>query len=216
MKRIAGSVRFFLLAAILALAPATTTAARYAPPSLTRSQDGPVFVETLRIVTDYLNDPTNGVNAMLATLPHDVGDTLQTVQAIVDETRNGVAARERFPQPTTPGPVITVSIVKPATVHTSLDDAYRDCDDVPVAIRYADVNDVASETGTMQAMYAMRAVLKSMKRLMSGPPGPRQRNSVELANVHDDVTMVPTFQDIEDKVVTGGLVFHFYVRDMAP
>lgn len=206
-----------LLVAMALTAPASPAPAAPRPDTVTQKEP-PMFLETTRIITDWLNNGTYGVNAKLAALPKDVGDNPPAVQLIVDETRNGVAARERIPVPGTAGPVITVHIARPAIVHTELADAYRDVPDLPVVIRYADTNQVASDVGTRNAMYTMRAVLQSINALMGAPGdgGARERNQVAIANVKDEVQAVPVFQDVEDKVITGGLVFSFYVRDKLP
>lgn len=212
-------------ALMIPLILAATVAARPAPQQdpppfcgtivVPKDKDQPMFLETVRIVTDWLNDGTYGVNALLSALPLDGGDSVPAVALITDETRNAVAARERFPAAA--GPVITVHLARPAIIRTELQGAFRDAPDVPVLIRYADTNQAATDAGTKNALYTVRAILQSVARLMDQPGvTARVRNQVAIANVKEEVQHVPVFQDVEDKVITGGLVFSFYVRDKLP
>lgn len=202
-----------LVAAALVLAMSAPTAASSAPPT-----EGPMNLEPLRIVTDWLGNATYGVNAKLATLPRDAGDSAPpSVQLIADETRSGPVARDRIPIPATPGPVLTLACIEESIWNTVLEDKYRDCEALPIEIRYADLDKVVTQTGTQNAYYTMRAVLRSLKDLMNDPGNAaRQRNLVTLVNTSDLVRIRPTMKEIEDKIIVASMSVTFGFRDEAP
>lgn len=186
---------------------------------LSASRTGPMNLEPLRMVTDWLNNVTNGVNALLPGVPRDGGDALPpTVQLIVDETRNGQVARDRLPTPATPGPVITLACIEDSVWGTALETTYRECDDLPMELRYADLDKVVSEVGTRNAYYTIRAVMRSLKLLMSDPTGTaaRTRDSISLVNITDRVVFRPAMKQIEDKIVVASIRLSFGVQDNAP
>ena len=64
--------------------------------------------ELVRMVADWLEDGTNGVNAQLDLVPRDNGDDQPADVVIVDETRDARPGRGRVPQDDVP--IVTVAL----------------------------------------------------------------------------------------------------------
>lgn len=163
-----------------------------------------MILEVARSLTDWFNDPTNGVVAILATLPRDGGDALPTVGTIADQTRNTLVAEQRFPS--VPG--IAVNIVQIPVLdgdnNTVTGDGVAD-----VVVRIARSNQDTA-LAIAETSYILRALLISWRRFNSAS---RIRNSVQIYHC-DNLAIAPAWTPIEDAIVTGGANAHLAFRDL--
>lgn len=176
-----------------------------------------MILDTLRLVTDWLNDGTNGVNAKIATTPRDGGDSAPTsLTAIVDETRNGAAARRKLPA-TVPALVVRLATAAPldAEVGPNSDKRYGD---IPLAIWYGD-RDATSENGNRDAHYILRTVERVLRQLTNPANGAgltaKVRNSVTLL-FWKDWRYNTQDEPLEDGTIHGALFVTARVQDTVP
>lgn len=173
-----------------------------------------VLLETIRMVTAALNNPTYGVNAQLPTLNLDSGDTTPAdIPLITDETVNGEAARGRVPKETRP--VIAVMLaedvdVPPEEANTGIVDS-----EVKVDIRIA-TSDVETQRGATDQYYYMKAVERCMREFLNNTnAADRSRNGVLL----ESCTIMGSLRlhlPIDDEDIHGGIRVTLQVRDTQP
>lgn len=176
-----------------------------------------MILETVRINADWLADATNGVNAMLATVPRDAGDPQPAAVAVRDATRDGVVGRRQIPHASSGAPELFVNFEPDGL--TDMDPevwtTYRDCDALPISIRYV-VENAATEAAMRDAYYTLRAAQKSLRRLNENTNAAATvRNQVELVELVRLRHSYP-FAPVSDKVVVAALVAIYMVRDLAP
>lgn len=174
-----------------------------------------MIVECVDLVAEWLADGTNGVNALLPAVPRKAGDVQPaSLAAILAETRNGEVARGKFPQATTSYPALVVTvegdIAIPPDVRTAKWEAL-----VPVSMLYA-VRQVASELGTRDAGYTLRAVLRSIWKLEDpANAAARVRNNITLQGI-ERIDWLASAAELEDVVVLGGVRVVWRVVDTQP
>lgn len=133
-----------------------------------------MILETVRAVTDHLNDASRGLGACLATTPRDGSDALPATPAIEDETRSFAVAVGRPPATL---PAITVHY--DGVVDLDPRSAQRTRDgQVAIVCRYC-VREADLAAGTRNAFYVMRALERSLDAM----PFPISRNGIELYSV---------------------------------
>lgn len=171
----------------------------------------------LRRITAALADPTTGVNARLAAVPLDTGDVaLPTVALITEETSDPFAARGQLPEADASFPCLLVGLgdggaefdphqktgVRDGTLH--------------VLIRYA-ARQTASATGAQQGYDTLRAAQACLTAWINLDPNVALRAKNGIAIWYCDRNqIVPLWEPVEDKVITGGLQLAYRVRDTAP
>lgn len=179
-----------------------------------------MILETIRIVTDWLNGSTYGVAPLLADLPLDGSDARPTAPTIVDETRDGPAARRKIAP--AEEPALVVRQADPAELNgepfpnTGPRDAV-----VHLAIWYGDKKS-ASEQGNQAAHYVLRAAAQSL-RLLTGPTqaataaavAAKTRNNVQLLHCQE-LRLVSVHEPLEDSIFLGVLLVTYKVRDLTP
>lgn len=165
--------------------------------------------ELIRIVADWLEDGTNGVNAQLALVPRDGGDPQPGNVTILDETRDNRPARGRVPEDGTP--VVTVAM-QGAThlTETVTDDGFLAAE---LVIQYAAKN-LDAWKAKRDGNTTLRAVAWSLRKLRrtDGNAAARLRNSVALIGI-DPVRFDPWFERVEDTLVVGTLTVPVTARD---
>jgi hypothetical protein len=176
-----------------------------------------MILETLRAWTDWQQNATYGVNALLAAVPRDAGDPVPgNVATFVDETRNGPAARRRIPD-VVPALVTRLHLTGALDPSVGPNVAHRDAE-VAVATWYADRN-VATENGNRSCLYVLRALQRSLAKFVdpsiAAANTARTRNGITIYNV-TALQHVTTFDTIEDTDILGALFVTFKVRDTAP
>lgn len=165
-----------------------------------------MILESCRLLTDWLNDPSNGVAAMLATTPRDAGDPLPTLGTIADETRNDLVAQQRLPS--LPGVGVNVEIVNELDGEVA---TYTRDGRPTLLIRYGVAKD-ATSTGVRDAAYVLRAIIKSIRLFNAST---RTRNQVDIYSCLQ-LSYTPMWRPIEDAIITGAVRVQFQARDNAP
>lgn len=171
-----------------------------------------MILETLRLVTNALNNATYGVNAQLDTLGLVAGDTAPPhVFTIVDETRDNQVAVGRYP---TTLPALTVVLVDDVTMWGQVQSDIRD-GTIAVLIRYVFTN-VETAKGNSDVFYTLRAVEKTLTTFNS-PDSESDRilNNIQIVSC-DTIIHTHLFENIDDAYVTAGLKATFRVRDITP
>lgn len=175
-----------------------------------------MILETLRLLTDALNDGTTGVNIYLATIPTSGGDAVPTPLAlIVDRTRHFSAAIGRLPDEAASYPCLLISQpgggneIDPHVHAGPIRDGH-----VQVVIRYGALESAAAKA-VRDGYYTLRALEKSITSWLNGPEAARTSNSVVVYKC-DQTSVYDVWEPVDDKVVAGAMALTFTVRDMAP
>jgi len=165
-----------------------------------------MMLETIRIVTDHLASAgATGVSTLLAAVPLDGTDTAPSAPTVLDETRSLAVAIGRVPSTL---PALTVALDEVVDMDPRTAQGTRDCE-VALVLRY--VVRGATDTATRGAYYTLRAVERSLDRLVL----PSTRGDVTVYSITDR-RYLPPMQPLEDQWVVGGLRVVFQVRDNAP
>lgn len=179
-------------------------------------------LEAVRIVADWLKDPTNGVNALLPGVLRDIGDDLppllaegpDDLAAVYDVTRHEWVRKRQDP-PARPCLYITTEgsfdLHGEEMVGTYVDTKTS----VIVIVRYLAARS-NTEKGTTDGEYTIRAIRQSIKRLMQQGNDPaRTRNGIAVFN-WARCTYYPVTETIGEHMVSGAVALHFDVRDANP
>jgi len=170
--------------------------------------------EPVRMIADWLESPTTGVNAILDTLPRDGGDAVPADVFVYDETRDDRPARGRMPEDDAGLPAVVVfwrsatHLPRPVVQ----DDGYYEGE---VVVRYVakglDASAVKQAGG-----YVLRAVLWSLRQYRATDVGhaSRTRNSVFVQDV-GPARIEPWYDTVEDTVTVGTVVVPVTWRDFA-
>lgn len=172
-----------------------------------------MLLETSRILADWLDDGTYGVNAKLPAVTLDGTDSVPANVTVVDETRDDDVALGRLPG-TLPCVAVSVQEVEyadPLQPHVTGQVSGK----VTVLIRYGQ-RVVDSGTGLSDASYTLRAVMMSLRELHTNEQAAaRTRGDVVLISC-DDVRQVPLTQEVGDAWVTGAVRATYTMYDLAP
>lgn len=173
-------------------------------------------LEAVRIIADWLQDATYGVNAKLDVLAYDSGDAQPSdIATVADETRNASAAFRRFDGLTLPALIVTVPV----------DPEYRDGEQmqaperidgyVTVQIRYAE-RTLAGDDAIANGNYVVKAVLASLRELHKNDNvASRTRNSVRLVSC-EDLRELGQYEEVEDTWLLAAVQARYYVSDLKP
>lgn len=128
-----------------------------------------MIAAAVRQVADWLGDGTTGVNALLASIPKDVGDTAPASVTIYDETREPWVARGTVPRAKTgTGPLLLVRAgdeVELPIFPTQGSGGYASCEVVVCYVRRAPATGttaVESDDAVRDVYQTMRAVARSL------------------------------------------------------
>lgn len=172
-----------------------------------------MIVETIRTWTDWLKDPTYGVNAQLANVPKDAGDPVPTNIAFIgDQTRDKVVAQWKEPQDF---PALYVTMDGPAVGAGEVGTIHRDYDSVVVAIRYL-VRNPDAEEALRDTFYTLRAIVRSVKDLAHNDQAPqRTRNGIYIGTVKS-IAYGQWREGVGNATATGVVTITQDVRDSSP
>jgi hypothetical protein len=162
-----------------------------------------MILEVLREITEFLNDGTDGVVAILATISRDPGDPLPTVGTIADETTNADVAQQRLPS----FPGIAVNIERIPQLDGQAETITRD--GVAEVLIRVGVSSEHTENATRDTSYILRALVASLRRFSSSQ---HDRNGIEIY-APLDLVVGPTWQPIDDMVVTGAVRAKYQFRE---
>lgn len=181
-----------------------------------------MHLELVRIVADWLRDPTEGVNALLPGIPREPDDPMApTAVAIEDETTQLDPATRRQHQeladPAEPWPVPVLSVLSSSGATSD--------DDQPTAGVVVDAHATilicyfTAEPDAARAVryssYTLRATMQSLRRLLNAPQARRERNGVALW-YGTGLQMVAVEAQRNDIIATSALMARYAVRDMQP
>jgi hypothetical protein len=173
--------------------------------------------DSLRMVCAALTDATTGVNARLAAIPLEAGDTaLDALALIAEESTNPVAARGQLPDDDASFPCLLVGVGDEGLVLDPHQKTGVRDGTINLLVRYA-ARQVASATGTQQGYDTLRAVERCLTAWINLDPNvtTRTANNITLW-FGEQNRIVPLWAPADDKVITGGLLLAYRVRDTAP
>lgn len=168
--------------------------------------------EALRIVADWLGDPTNGINALLPAVPRDVGDAQPPNVTIQDETRHNRPARGRIPKLAATTPVVMLGAEQlqgPQEFVT--DDGYFVAN---LSLLYAWAGSDDAYVITQAGFYSLRAAwwsLRRFRKLEVNNPA-RKRNGIILFETLQ-ISLNPWVLTETDTLLVGGLLLSISGRD---
>lgn len=173
-----------------------------------------MILESVRIVADWLQHATYGVNALRASVPQDTSVTAPPAVTVLDSTRNAAVARGQVP----------VGITLPALLVTPADQPLEQTAPaarpwpadatVTVLVRYA-TSLLDTAQGERDASQTVRAVWRSIGQLMVTSTGEsaRTRAQVQLIGV-SDMRAATLYEANEDTAITAGVLLTCRVRDL--
>lgn len=184
----------------------------------------------VRLVADFLDDPTYGVNAILAAtggsaLPLYPGDAAPPPIAIYDETRAGWAARNQVPRPQSVSPAIAFPALVvfasdgrlSGSITAAQDTGMRSTDGtirigIQVLIRNSD-----TARGMTQAMYYFRAIRGALLWFVEpAQQAAREICGTRLSPPKDDVQYGQLDSPVADVVSAGVLLYPFPFIETTP
>lgn len=178
-----------------------------------------MILETVRIVADWLNHGTHGVNALLPSIPAaeaDVDVVTPPLVTILDSTRDGRVARGQMPDVSSDE--LPALLVTPAdqTVESQSPAAglYPSDASVTVLVRYVTSN-LDTAKAERDASHTLRAVSRSLRLLFTtaNSETARSRANVQLISPRDQ-RLATLYESNDDTVVTGGLLVTYHARDL--
>ncbi len=138
--------------------------------------------ESVKILRDALEDGTIGLAVQLAAVPIESGDSQPTMPTLYDESTDGEASRDQFPDGAGPFLLISTRVAEP--VHITTRPAQPD--NLDVIVRYGlRAQDTAEAVRT--ASYTLRSVRRCLAQLMTTTAGAalRVRNQAGLFQLSD-------------------------------
>lgn len=171
----------------------------------------------LRRITAALSDPTTGVNARLAAVPLDSGDTaLPAVALIAEETSNPFAARGQLPEADASFPCLLVGLGDGGADYDPHQKVGVRDGTLNVLIRYA-ARQTESAVGAQQGYDTLRAAQACLTAWINLDPNVALRTSNGITVWFCERSqIVPLWEPIDDKVITGGLQLAYHMRDTVP
>lgn len=164
-------------------------------------------VEVIRIIADWLENATYGVNGMLLQVPRDAGDAKPANVVIRDETRDSWVARGVAPRLVSASEVIVaVSSFQEGSIEglDTLTGYTWQPGELPVVIRVIR-QDVDSAVANLDSGITTRAVRWSLNLLRRHQnTASRIRNKVQLHEF--TMTEIPVHAALEDVVVSGAVL----------
>lgn len=170
----------------------------------------------VRMVADWLQDDTYGVNAIAASVPLDTGDSAPPTVHVYDETRDGWVARQDVPKPQGasiqfPAVIVFLQNVKyDAGVPDSQSTGARTVNStVQLAVQLIMANS-ATEDAVTAGMYLLRAIRNAL--LQFDEPAQqtaRTRLGVEL-QPSTDVMQGQLDAPVGDNIVSVGALVAVY------
>jgi hypothetical protein len=172
-----------------------------------------MMLETIRIVTDWVQDATDGVNANLDTIDYDGSDTApDDVAYFGDDTRDEIVALRKDPPKY---PAIYVTEDAPWTMEGEVNTICRRAEDITIAIRYL-IRAHDRYSGRRDTYYTLRAVVASVKELMDNANlASRTRDNVCIESA-ESISQLIVHEAVGEATVTGAVVVTFRVIDTAP
>ena len=172
-----------------------------------------MILETVRILADWVDDATYGVNVHLATVPRETGVTLPSNVDVRDETRDPQCARDQIPDDLT-GNGLLVSAYEGADQTNPANRPWPPDASVTVLMRFATTNK-DTDTAACDSSVTLRALWKCLGQLMTTSAGEtaRTRQSVQLLHI-ESMRLLASYTPATDVTVTGAALVSCRVRDL--
>lgn len=172
-----------------------------------------MILEAVRIVADWLQDATFGVNAVRTTVPKDTGVADFPAVTVLDSTRDGRVARGGVPNLTAAEfPCLLVTPAdQPADQQTPgvIPGSYAQ---VTVLVRYA-VPQANTALAEVQASQTLKCVWRQLPLLLTTPAGEAQRARADWqCHAITNLQMATLYEAAEDATVTGGVLVTLLMR----
>ena len=177
------------------------------------------MIEAVRMVMDFFEDGGSGalgiplhINTIAATVDRDGAETVPTIASLVDDSRNGVTARRRWPQGASMPALLIFDMgtTWPEGVQQGLQDGVTS-----VGI-FCVLDQSATEEAFEDLGYLMRGVRMCINDMAeSAQESDRTRNGIILTDL-DGIEDTPPDVEIEDALVAAQMVVRWKVRDTSP
>lgn len=157
---------------------------------------------------------SQSVAVHLAAMTYDGSDTAPTTPTVTDDTRTGIAARGDEPA-TLPGLQVSVPELTWEAGTFSQTEHLGRCQ---VLVRYVG-EDTVSADAKRDALYVLRAVRRSLRRLHAAGEANngRKRNNIALVPMADEpMRVVEVEASREDGGIYTGVLLTYEVRDLDP
>lgn len=172
-----------------------------------------MMTEGVRIMADWLDHATYGINAFLPGIPRETGLAQPSNLTVLDSTRNSVVARGEVPPNTTAAALVTPADT-PFNQRNPTSNPFPADLFVDVMVRFAVRNPNTENAWNATSVYT-RAMWKSIRALMHTADGltARTRSDVLLVSI-DDMQGVNQFENRNDIVITTAIVFTLRLNDI--
>lgn len=173
-----------------------------------------MILEANRMLSDWFQVATYGVNALLASTPRDAGDGQPTnLATITDETRDGNVARGELPATL---PALAISV-----------DHIKDLDGMVVVITRdgklhvrlrVGVDNAVTEDAIRDLSYYLRTVIRSFRSFFehADPATQRTRNGVYLETCLDMAEQIAVTKDpAGNTIISAYVLATIQLRDLA-
>jgi hypothetical protein len=165
-----------------------------------------MILEVARLLTDWFNDPVQGVAARLnSTVTRDAGEPLPAIGTIADQTRNNLVAQTKYP--TTPGIAVNVRqlpLLDGNTQNVSADGIA----DILVRVCRSEKD---SKIAARDSSYILRAIAQSWRAFNLDT---RIRNQIQVYACVE-LAVAPNFEVEENLIHTGAVAGKLRFRDIA-
>lgn len=164
--------------------------------------------EPVRLLADWLGDPTNGIAALLAAVPRDSGDPPPpSLITVLDETRHEAATAGHFPDP---GSGIAVTVQMTSAVagdDRAAQNSGHGSWNMLVRVGLRNTNGAAAKR---DGNYVLRALLWSLRKYRQQDPNSaaRTRNAFRLLEPGEP-QVLQWWETIEDTLVSVAVLVPF-------
>lgn len=174
-----------------------------------------MILETVRIIADWLDDATYGVNALAASVPTDTGVTQFPAVTVLNSTESGATARGQIPDVSSNLPALLVTPAdQPIDQIAPGARPWPPDASVTVLVRYATAK-ADTAAAERDASQTIRAVWRSLGQLMVTSAGETARTRAQVQLLHITSLQAATlYEDNKDVIVTGGVLVTSRVRDL--
>lgn len=186
-----------------------------------------MYLSVVRALTDFLNDPTDGVNAQLDVMAseglYDGSDAQPAdLETIVDETRDIQVARREIPNEAAGDDKPSLSIFifdavifnAPGQNANSPEVIQNERNvSIQLVIRYH-IKEIETEEGLRDAYYYARATAKCIRAFNRNTTA-RSRNNVEFRNMTEQ-QFEPLFREESDTALHWYYRLTYHIRDERP
>jgi hypothetical protein len=172
-----------------------------------------MIAEAVALLAEWLADGTTGVNALLASVPKDVGWATPPAVTIKSEISDSWVTREVIDENLITGPMLILNGIVPeqgglAAIHPAK--ARTPKPEAVVLVRFA-VRTTDTKAGALQARLTLRAAKRSIAVQFPSLQTTATRNQVTLDP--PELRDFPLVESVEHRLVIGGFLVTFPADD---